>query len=538
MNQEENKNIVTTSTGENGQTIYTTSAPSAIPVDTLGQNTPMMTVPKPPQDTTNYSGIISGAQATADTIAQQQKDTEIKRQADLKLASETTADNTAPSWFSKIFSDTPAPSSLTDQYNTAYNNAGIGEKSQAVVDAETKLNSINAEIAGITAEAKANQLKISEQPIVGGIVGGQQARLEREAAIRALPLQAQALAQQAILTGAQGNLQLAQDKLNTVFKLQTEDADRQYNYKKELRDKAFEIANDEQKAKLTAKQKKDDQEFTLTTDFINNAQTLSTKAMENGQSDIAAQITQISPSDPKRVEKLAALQAKVVDKNATLDTQIKKAQLEKLQQEIDAGNPIVPNNIMDPSTSSEVKNSTILTALLKSSKVGQTTKTQIANSLGVINAIQDLATTRQTSGFTGISPFNAVLDAKARIPFTNVEVGIPFRNTFRQKEGIENNQYLEAINLKVQIWASGASLTKTQTDQVERLTPRPSDTDNNLRTKMNGLVNFMLTQSKSQLQSEGIDFQPEKVNLFETYDLLKKASPEQKAALKAQGLIN
>ena len=200
------------------------------------------------------------------------------------------------------------------------------------------------------------------------------------------------------------------------------------------------------------------------------------------------------------------------------------------------GTDLIINTIKnDPLKSSEQKNTDILNELLKDSKkISAGTKTQMANTLGVVNALQDLATQRQTTGFKGISPFNALLDIQ--IPFTDINV-LPFRESMKSKEAVENRQYLEAINLKVQQWASGASLTKQQTDQVNQFTPRPTDTDEKVRTKINGLANFMMTQVATQLQTEGINFKPEKVNLFETYDLLKNASPEQKAALKAQGLI-
>ena len=47
----------------------------------------------------------------------------------------------------------------------------------------------------------------------------------------------------------------------------------------------------------------------------------------------------------------------------------------------------------------------------------------------------------------------------------------------------------------------------------------------------------MLTQAQSNLQSEGINFQPQKVDLFESLDLLKKASKEQLEQLKEEGLL-
>lgn len=188
---------------------------------------------------------------------------------------------------------------------------------------------------------------------------------------------------------------------------------------------------------------------------------------------------------------------------------------------------------LDPSQPALANNNNSITAIIANSKIGQGTKTQLANILGVINANADLANLRPDGNFKGVSPLNSFLDAK--IPFTNI--GIPFREAFRSEEGAENTGYIEAVNLKVQQWASGAALTTEQTKQVGRFTPRKNDTDEQVRTKLNNLTNFMLTQAQSQLQSEGINFVPAKVDLFEVHELLEQASPEQKAELQAAGLL-
>jgi hypothetical protein len=107
----------------------------------------------------------------------------------------------------------------------------------------------------------------------------------------------------------------------------------------------------------------------------------------------------------------------------------------------------------------------------------------------------------------------------------------------KSEKAVQNEGYVEAINLKVQQWASGAALTKSQTEQVEKMTPRMTDTDANFKTKMKNLANFMMTQTASILQAAGINFVPEKIDLYETGDLLKNLSPEQKAQLQKEGLI-
>lgn len=182
----------------------------------------------------------------------------------------------------------------------------------------------------------------------------------------------------------------------------------------------------------------------------------------------------------------------------------------------------------------EFNNRQVITNFLKGEKVGQGTKTKLSAALGVINAVEDLATIRQTTKFQGVSPLNTLFDV--RIPFTDIGL-VPFRESLRSKEGRENTGYIEAINLKVQQWASGAALTKAQTEQVNKLTPKTTDTDSAVRTKLNNLENFMLTQIQGDLQSEGIAFTPERTNLFELYELIQKATPEQLQELKNQGLI-
>ena len=79
----------------------------------------------------------------------------------------------------------------------------------------------------------------------------------------------------------------------------------------------------------------------------------------------------------------------------------------------------------------------------------------------------------------------------------------------------------------MQIWASGASLTAEQIKQVGRLAPEASDTDKQLKRKINGLYNFMMQQMESRLLVEGFNNPIPQVNLFEIDDLMSGASPEQ-----------
>ncbi len=99
---------------------------------------------------------------------------------------------------------------------------GLRKKQQAVNDYSSQLNTI-------VANRDANKLRVEGQGrgIPEVIIGGQQAQIDKEAAIQALPVQAQ-------LAAAQGNLALAQDHINTWGQIMMTDATNQYNRKKDV----------------------------------------------------------------------------------------------------------------------------------------------------------------------------------------------------------------------------------------------------------------------------------------------------------------
>lgn len=124
---------------------------------------------------------------------------------------------------------------------------------------------------------------------------------------------------------------------------------------------------------------------------------------------------------------------------------------------------------------------------------------------GVLAAIQGFAEANPDGTFPGLGPvarFNPVTDQAAT----------------------SNRGAIKAINLKVQQWASGASLTKQQTDYVNSITPTDGDWGPQLKQKTNALTNFMLSQAKGTLSSQGIQFDAPTVDFFnkeaETADFL------------------
>lgn len=234
---------------------------------------------------------------------------------------------------SYIGSSTPPPSTA-DLYNTEYNSANISglqgditAKMAEVKSAQNELNVLNAELQGIIDEGKVEELKVADKSITEGRAQGQIAKISRDAAIKALAVQAKIMLAQAKIASAQGDAELAQqtlqmatDKLNMAFKLKSDDATNTYNYWKDIRDKVYDFATNEQKLLLDKQQKIDDRNFTLSQNNLNYAQTLATAAINNGQGALAQQIVALSSSDANFGTKLAILAGQIKPKATTATT--------------------------------------------------------------------------------------------------------------------------------------------------------------------------------------------------------------------------
>jgi len=122
-------------------------------------------------------------------------------------------------------------------------------------------------------------------------------------------------------------------------------------------------------------------------------------------------------------------------------------------------------------------------------KTGAKNNTNIQNAIGVIAGTEKLAQRNKEGTFIGMAP-------GIRFPF------------LRGGEARTERQYnvgdIQAINLKVQQWASGASLTKEQTRQVKQMVPDKNDTDNQAMRKINQLTQYMLGQVTGELAAQGI----------------------------------
>lgn len=122
-----------------------------------------------------------------------------------------------------------------------------------------------------------------------------------------------------------------------------------------------------------------------------------------------------------------------------------------------------------------------------------------AAAIGVMSSLQKFAKDNTEGRFIGAAP---------------IKVAGKLRGGEARSERINNQSAINAINLKVQQWASGASLTEEQTKQVKRLVPDKNDTDFKIREKINNLTQFMQQQVKAELAAKGISYEPTQVDYF------------------------
>jgi len=220
-------------------------------------NTPAINLPPKPVPA-NLMGTASGAMAsvapglaslgyTIDPTTGQYTYTQPKT-AEEQLP---TSDQLILKAYRDIQADQPNKEKL---YTDLYNQAGIKQKEQAV---QSYTNQINA----ITSEANANALAVTGQGrgIPEVIIGGQQAQIQKEAAIRTLPLTAQ-------LAAAQGDLQTAQKHLDTLYGIRVADAQQEYDYAVKYIDAVKEMANKRDAIKLDEQKTKRAEDFQLKRD--------------------------------------------------------------------------------------------------------------------------------------------------------------------------------------------------------------------------------------------------------------------------------
>jgi len=260
------------------------------------------------------------------------------------------------------------------------------------------------------------------------------------------------------------------------------------------------------------------------------------KSEDTNRLNIFKTLMDFEQNDMTESEKLQAQQA-FSEKQSERDFQNQK-DLASFRASLEVGTGFQGTQNIQTAAGNLVANPTVgtvdnfLASVFQNSKISGTVKTNLGNVLAVSRAVADFAEANPDGKFKGITP----IEGKT-LGLLSLGRGI-FSSQASKKQRASNITSIEAINLKVQQWASGAALTDQQTEQVDRLTLTGKETDVAARNKTNSLYNFMLDQAETQLLLEGINQRMPRVELFELGDLASGLSPEQEAEARAAGLIN
>lgn len=293
-----------------------TSSPPAYSPSSFNAPAPTKVPTPQPATSTAALGAITGA--GADSISA------LIERMNAPLEAEGTQ-NKLQTEFMKTLEQLSGKSERTAQLETQ---AGIPESSK-------RLQEILGQVQGINAEAQAEILKAESMGETLGFVRGEQGAIERQRAIRVLPMVATAQA-------LQGNIALAQSNIDRAVQLEFEPMERRLDYLKQFY--AFNQDN------LARQDKKRSDQLNI---LIGERERVLAEQKTNREGVLgimtgvakygAPQGVIDSISKAKTVEEAVRLagpymqdpRAKIELQNAILDTQLKKAQIKKSQYEFE-----------------------------------------------------------------------------------------------------------------------------------------------------------------------------------------------------------
>ena len=388
---------------------------------------------------------------------------------------------------------------------TATMNTLLGKTADTQAAAETSgLNAATKQLRDLNAQASVLQREAQAIPLQTGIEfknvkatkeGVQGVSTER---LRDNALKALSIAQQADIATA--NYTAAKDKAQQIVDLKYQPLEQalaiklqQYTFNKDI----LERIDKKRTEALGIALKKEEQELA------------DKKQLEKDMQDLSLKVAQIDPTLTSKIssaktfkEALAIASPALAKLNREIikvgdSTKLVNKLTGEVIQDYGTGKSTKVNNFVISKDTLDTINggnvvSTIADVIRKSgAKQSQSTN----DAINVISGLQQLVNNNPTGEFAGINPI--------RLP-----------GKLKSQEALRNLSDIEAINLKVQQWASGAALTEQQTKQVEKITPRKGDTDKQIRAKVNALANYMISQVSGQLAGQGVGFSMDSIDFF------------------------
>ena len=134
------------------------------------------------------------------------------------------------------------------------------------------------QISAITAQKEAQLLQLrgvaGAEGVTEAVYGGQQAQIERETAIKLLPLTAQ-------YEAASGNVQAAKELVANFIADENNYQSRLYQHQQSIYNKVWDYATDQQKTALEEKRRKEDRQYQMEKDFRSEQNKLAELDIEN-----------------------------------------------------------------------------------------------------------------------------------------------------------------------------------------------------------------------------------------------------------------
>ena len=238
---------------------------------------------------------------------------------------------------------TPAPAGTQDQLFQSYLDANansfadqtssvdrLKEQQKYLKPKETLVNSLQGQINTITSSRDAQSLALEGQGRgqTGDFIGGEQARISREAAIQALPIQAQ-------LATAQADLDSARSYASQLFQAQSQDAQARYQYQRELNASIYNFLDGKEKLKMAQLEKQQDRAFQVEQTNRGTLKQIGLQAIEYGQGALAGEIMRLDPKsatfEQDYADVVSRLRKPVAVGSSKRDTQVVNGQLIDMQ---------------------------------------------------------------------------------------------------------------------------------------------------------------------------------------------------------------
>lgn len=207
---------------------------------------------------------------------------------------------------------------LPPKKENVFNDPMVRAQQEEVRKQQEIVNNYTAQLNQVVAKQQADLLNLREigsrEGVTETVYGGQQAQINKEAAVKALPLQA-------ALAGAQGNLQLAENYLSDLTKIRAEEIDNEFNYRKELRKSLIDFMTAEEQKEAAKLDKADQRAWELYKLNLTDQDAAYKAAL--GQPDLVQAIANLDPKSPNFRNELARLSGSATDRSplSILDVQ-------------------------------------------------------------------------------------------------------------------------------------------------------------------------------------------------------------------------